>query len=195
MPKSLKLVAKHWASEYREKTTPSRIFMPCNLSSCGYVDLLFTTSGFYQNHWICLLSIQVRTTLDYMLEISVGPQLNLHVFIWWNNVCNAPAHNYSPILHWSLLNTSASTPQKYLTLPDDQPTGYIATATDINRPTMRKTVVIKNNIIIAAAAQWIASACRSQLLSSGLEFPSGSLLVSERASCQNCCSGPMTRQS
>ena len=33
-PKSLKLVANHWASEYREKTTPSRIFMPCNLSSC-----------------------------------------------------------------------------------------------------------------------------------------------------------------
>ena len=34
LPKSLSLIAKHWAREYREKTTPSRIFMPCNLSSC-----------------------------------------------------------------------------------------------------------------------------------------------------------------
>ena len=34
VPKSLRLIAKHWAREYREKTTPSRIFMPCNLSSC-----------------------------------------------------------------------------------------------------------------------------------------------------------------
>ena len=32
MPK--KFIAKHLAREYRERTTPSRIFMPCNLSSC-----------------------------------------------------------------------------------------------------------------------------------------------------------------
>ena len=34
MGKSLSLVANHLVCEYREKTTPSRIFMPCNLSSC-----------------------------------------------------------------------------------------------------------------------------------------------------------------
>ena len=38
LPKSLRLIAKHWAREYREKTTPSRIFMPCNLSSCRVLE-------------------------------------------------------------------------------------------------------------------------------------------------------------
>ena len=43
--KSLGLIAKHWAREYREKTTPSRILMPCNLSSCR-VGLMFTWPHF-----------------------------------------------------------------------------------------------------------------------------------------------------
>ena len=32
--RSLRLIAKHWSREFREKRTPSRIFMPCNLRSC-----------------------------------------------------------------------------------------------------------------------------------------------------------------
>ena len=37
-PKTLKWIAKHWAHEYTEKTTPLWIFMPCNLSSCKVFD-------------------------------------------------------------------------------------------------------------------------------------------------------------
>ena len=37
LPKSFVLIENHWAYENREKTTPSRIFMPCNLSSCRVV--------------------------------------------------------------------------------------------------------------------------------------------------------------
>ena len=39
LPKSLRLVANHWAREYREKTTTSQIFMPCNLSSCRVYEI------------------------------------------------------------------------------------------------------------------------------------------------------------
>ena len=36
--------AKHWTREYRENTTPSRIFMPCNLSSCQGIFAFFWQS-------------------------------------------------------------------------------------------------------------------------------------------------------
>ena len=36
--KTLSWIAKHWSCEYREKTTPSQTFMPCNLVPVEYMN-------------------------------------------------------------------------------------------------------------------------------------------------------------
>ena len=49
--KTLRRIAKHWNREYREKTTPSQIFVPCDLSSCR-VSVLRLTGGRDQKHFV-----------------------------------------------------------------------------------------------------------------------------------------------
>ena len=61
LPKSLRLIANHWACEYREKTTPSQIFIPCNLSSCGVLKA-FTSFGARKAKVCHQMQIELRTT-------------------------------------------------------------------------------------------------------------------------------------
>ena len=65
--KILTLIAKHWAREYREKTTPLRIFMPCYLSSCRVVMNLNSTQHSIVNH----------TTVTILFLISTHRLFNL----------------------------------------------------------------------------------------------------------------------
>ena len=55
------LIAKHWAREYREKTTPLRIFMPCYLSSCRVVMNLNSTQHSIVNHTAVTILFLIST--------------------------------------------------------------------------------------------------------------------------------------
>ena len=70
LSKSLRLIANHWAHEYREKTTPSRIFMPCNLSSCR-VSICWCMSWDSGLRWLGLSAARAEGDLTLVTDVVV----------------------------------------------------------------------------------------------------------------------------
>ena len=88
VPKSLRLVANHWAREYQEKTTPSRIFMPCNLSSCRVCP--------YRKQ------LEMQSILDSFkrrigkrIENGFGTKIK-NIQLFWNNLLGSLHNNNKP---------------------------------------------------------------------------------------------------
>ena len=66
------------ASEYGERTTPSRIFMPCNLSSCRVSYLLKKIECLASNSYLCSQLANIRVTNLQACNWGVKP-LSLNV--------------------------------------------------------------------------------------------------------------------